>query len=333
MGNSKKEQPVVWDLLTLKKAGDDLFVEFSIEEWEIIREQLEKELCALPDWFLKKQNDAEVQRELVSLLKELSPILIKKAEMVLEKMDSKYRFCILKGLSFFELDDKARDLFMLGFSCLVGSPTATDKINGTILWPVRPELETLDTVKNTTFSQRTGEAAYHTDTQYFKNPEKYMSLWCLNPSKDGGGVSGLIDGRKVIENIEKIGGRRTIKILTDQVYPFRVPSVFTSKGIDSDIEIYYGAILSTRDSEYPLIRYRKETLDKGLVADIKSLSFKQTEALGCVEKVLADRSLEFEYFLKKGEVMFANNHELLHKRTHFDDIERYLVRIRLTPKI
>ena len=270
MGNKNDKQSIaVWDSTTLKDADAKLMVQVSKQEWQAIKSKLEEKLFNLPDTYLKQQDDTAIQESLANLLKELCPELAQKASLVLEKMDSGYRFCILKGFRFTELDEKSSKLLMLGFSCLVGSPTATDKVTKTVLWPVRPEK--LHTVENTTFSQRTGEAAYHTDTQYFENPEKYMSLWCLNPDRNGGGKSGLLDGRKVIEEIKKRYGNDVTQTLSDITYPFRVPSVFTAQGNDAQTEVYYGSILNTTNKTKPLIRYRKETLDKGMSAGATNL--------------------------------------------------------------
>lgn len=327
-----KQSFTVWDYHDLENIQNDLIIEFSTQEWDEIITKLIKKLSNFPDNYLKNQGDSKVQKELTELLCIVTPELILKANAISEKMDSGYRFCLLKGQRFFELDEKIRDLFILGFSCLVGTPTITDKISQTILWPIRPETDGQYTLQNTTFSQRAGEAAYHTDTQYFENPEKYVSLWCISPDKDGGGISGLIDGRKIIEKVANMYGKDVIDTLSYPVYPFRVPSVFTAGGTDLDVEIYYASILNTADTKQPLIRYRKETLDKGINAEKVSLNNSQKHALACLEKVINDTSLEFTYFLKKGDVVFINNHELLHKRTHFDDLTRFLVRVRLNPK-
>lgn len=324
--NKDKHQITPWDAETLIDAQKQLFVDISEKEWEIIISKIETRLAGMPEVQNRQQADVEFQKELVDLIKASCPELSEKAELVLAKIKVGYRFCILRGLNFDKLNEKTRDLIILGFSCMVGNPTSTDKVNKVVLWPVKPEKN--HAVKNTTFSQRIGEAEYHTDTQYFEKPEKYMSLWCINPDRNGGGVSGLLDGRKILSEIQKRYGTEVIQVLSESLFPFRVPSVFTEHGDDTNPEIYYGPIFNNTNTELPLVRYRRETLEKGLISKGAVLSHSEKYALECIEKVLHDPNLEFKYFLRKGDVIFANNHELLHMRTYFDDMERFLIRVR-----
>ena len=324
--NKDKHQITPWDAETLINAEKHLFVDISQNEREIIISKLETELTRIPEVQNRQQADVEFQKELVELIKASCPELSEKADLVSEKIKVGYRFCILRGLNFHQLDEKTRSLIILGFSCMVGNPTPTDMVNRVVLWPVKPEKT--HAVINTTFSQRTGEAEYHTDTQYFDEPEKYMSLWCVNPDRNDGGVSGLLDGRKLLSEIEKRHGEEGVHVLSESLFPFRVPSVFTENGGDSNPEIYYGPIFNTTNSELPLIRYRRETLEKGLISKGIVLNHLEKYALECIENVLHDPNLGFKYLLKKGEAIFADNHELLHMRTYFDDMERFLIRVR-----
>ncbi len=325
------ELAIVWDFELLNDVKNELFLEFTLDEWTTIVEKLEDIKFGFPVLLSENHGDSKIQEKLAAMLREFFPELTQKLSVIPRLLESKYRFCVIRGLRFHELEKVSRDFLILSVTSLIGSPTATDKVNKIVLWPVKPEIK--PSVSNTTFSQRTGEAAYHTDTQYFNNPENYMSLWCVTPDKDGGGVSGLVDGRKVVEEIEHRYGEDVLKTLSDPVYPFRVPSIFTAKGDDENKEVYYGAILNLADSGQPLIRYRKETLDKGMSAAAFVLTAAQEHALTSIEEVLNDKKLEFAYLLDEGDVMFANNHELLHNRSHFEDLDRFLIRVRFNPKV
>lgn len=95
---------------------------------------------------------------------------------------------------------------------------------------------------NTTFSEHDGEAEYHTDSQFYPDPEKYFSLWTIQHARDGGGVSGLIDGRKLIQFLEN-KSPEALSTLRNELFPFRVPSVFTKDGHDSCVEVLQAPIL------------------------------------------------------------------------------------------
>jgi hypothetical protein len=197
-------------------------------------------------------------------------------------------------------------------------------VNKKVLWPVKAELN--PTTKDLTFSQKLGEAEYHTDTQYFENPEKIFSLWCIAPDRNKEGVNGLISADYIMAEINRrVDGKKVMETLRKTKFPFRVPSVFTTDGSDDDIEYFLGPIFS----ENPKIRYRKETIDKGILASGTNLSNEQKYAIGVVEHVLNNPKKEIKIFLEKGEVIFVNNHELLHNRSYYSDPNRFLIRVRI----
>jgi hypothetical protein len=108
-------------------------------------------------------------------------------------------------------------------------------------------------------------------------------------------------------------------------FPFRVPSVFTSSGSDDTVEVFMAPILRDR----PFIRYRRETLDKGIVALGKQLEQSQQNAINYLDSRLLDENVSYSFLIHAGEVAFANNYELLHSRSNFQDPERHLIRVRM----
>jgi len=59
---------------------------------------------------------------------------------------------------------------------LHGNPTATDQKQ--VIWDVKARQR--DSAYFSTFSETDGEAAYHTDTQYFPEPEPIFLLYCMS---------------------------------------------------------------------------------------------------------------------------------------------------------
>jgi alpha-ketoglutarate-dependent taurine dioxygenase len=206
----------------------------------------------------------------------------------------------------------------------MGVATPTDQVKKQVLWPVKAELN--PTVKNLTFSQRLGEAAYHTDTQYFPEPEEMFGLWCLQPDRNGNGVSGLVDGRYIVEELSKTDeGRQILATLMYSEFPFRVPSVFTSGASDETIEVFMAPIVADK----PFVRYRRETLDKGVEVTNTELTGDQLSAINHLDERLSDEQIAYSFLIQAGEVAFANNYELLHSRSDFQDPERHLIRVRM----
>jgi alpha-ketoglutarate-dependent taurine dioxygenase len=234
------------------------------------------------------------------------------------------RFSVVRGLGFTDLSEPIRDLYVLGFTALMGVATPTDQVMKRVLWPVKAEMN--PTVKNLTFSQTLGEAAYHTDTQYFSKPEEMFGLWCIQPDRNDEGVSGLVDGRFIVEELSKTDeGKKMLATFMCTDFPFRVPSVFTSSASDQTIEVFMAPILAKR----PFIRYRRETLDKGVAASGKDLTADQLTAINHLDKRLLDDDIAYSFLIKQGEVAFVNNFELLHSRSDFQDPDRHLIRVRM----
>ena len=66
----------------------------------------------------------------------------------------------------------------------------------------------------------------------------------------------------------------------------------------------------------------------GCLAGNILLTKEQEYALEVVEGVLSYPGEEIKLFLNGNEVIFMNNHELLHNRSSYFDKERHLIRVR-----
>jgi alpha-ketoglutarate-dependent taurine dioxygenase len=266
----------------------------------------------------------EFQSDVAQVISRVIPESTSFSQEAKERTLTDLRFCIVRGLGFNSLPDPIRDLYILGFSAQMGVATPTDQVKKKVLWPVQEDMSPI--VKNLTFSQTLGEAAYHTDTQYFKDPEEMFGLWCVQPDRNGDGLSGLVDGRYIVQELAQTEeGRQILNIFMHTEFPFRVPSVFTAGASDETIEVFMAPILAQK----PFIRYRRETLDKGVHATGNSLTPEQRSAVDHLDQQVLDKNISYSFLLQKGEVAFANNHELLHSRSNFQDPARHLIRVRM----
>jgi len=148
----------------------------------------------------EKHHEQSFQEQIVKLFKTNYLTLYNLTQDIKSILLKQPFFVVLKGVNFNSLDEKIRDVFILGFTSSIGYSTPTDQMNKKVLWPVKAETNPI--VKNLTFSQRLGEAQYHTDAQYSKNPEELLSLWCLKSDKNGEGISGLISADYLISEIK-----------------------------------------------------------------------------------------------------------------------------------
>ncbi|MDL2341834.1 MAG: TauD/TfdA family dioxygenase [Patescibacteria group bacterium] len=217
--------------------------------------------------------------------------------------------------------DQTAQLISITLSSTFGEPTKTDRQLEQISWPIKyvPDLKITPT-----FSQSLGEAAYHTDTQYFPEPEAYFGLFCRQADIIGKGTNRLLPLAKVVDSLVKIYGHDiTDKLSTS--YPFKVPSVFTESVQDSDTEIIWEPILTNNATS---IRYRKDTIDAALAIPGIKIDNSKYVALNRLNLVL-DELEPIEYHLQPGDALFVNNYRLLHARTAFDSMDRWLYRVRM----
>src|SRR6516165_6398370 len=222
------------------------------------------------------------------------------------------------GLSGATLDEKR--YFLYAFACLIGRPTGTDAKSRKVLWDVKARKIEADYFP--TFSEHDNEAEYHTDTQYYQNPERYFLLYSIRAARCGGGLNTFASGWKILAAMmESEEGRDAVSILSTTAIPFRIPSVFATA---SEPQYTWAPILSNE----PLIRFRLDTfadgeqafpsLDWTPVRRAVGLLVQVTKSVATPETVLADDSL-----------IVVNNHEMLHARTRFQDSERHLIRVRM----
>ncbi len=237
-----------------------------------------------------------------------------------QKLDGEPGHFILKRTGLEKLSLPLAQLTAIAVSSFFGHPTKPSPRSPVIAWPIDYTAE--DGTPGLTFSQTNAEATMHTDTQYFSEPEPYFGLFCIKPAKDGGGMSQVIDSRIVLNNLAEVDGEDLLTELA-RPFPFRVPAIFTKDPHNQLLEITWAPIVSSNG-----IRYRKDTLVDALSVDGISVPDTQLSALEIFEEALT-RAPVTNYNLGAGDVLFVNNHRLLHGRTAFQDPDRLMLRVRV----
>jgi len=253
-----------------------------------------------------------------------APELLQLSSELDQLLDSRYCALVTRsfGLSAYPLHIQRK--LLLCTSLALGSPTPTDQVSQRILWDVKAR----PTGPNhyATFSEHTAEACFHTDTQYFTHPEKYIFLYTVCAAKCGGGVSHFLDARLVKKQLVATSeGRDACNLLETQKLPFRIPSSFTSLGSAACAEVTFSSIFCDR----PYIRFRKATLMEGLRLRPEYDSQEVRQAIELLELAM-DASVDtFSASLPSDSFSIVNNHVALHARTAFSDTSRHLIRARM----
>lgn len=222
------------------------------------------------------------------------------------------------GLKELPLATKRHVLYAL--ANLIGEPTATDPRRRRVLWDVKPR--SLPPGHFATFSEHDGEARFHTDTQYYPNPERFFFLYAVQAARCGGGKSYFADATDLIHRMTRTAsGCRAFATLSTVRVPFRSPSAFARS---NEAEYTWAPIITA----VPLIRYREDTLldCEHCFPDVPWREIKA--ALTCFSEAAAAASTS-RTVLPDDSIVFVNNHQALHARTEFKDQERHLIRVRM----
>lgn len=224
---------------------------------------------------------------------------------------------ILSNLNLIDFDEKGLKSFFLKFSSNLGTLVEHNEGKKDYIW----EIKTQTKIKSVpTFSEHNYKAELHTDSQYRLLPEKFISLMAIKTANCGGGSSILLDFESILKNLtQSKRGDLCLSLLEKERFPFLVPSVFSNY----ENQLIYAPIIS----DNPNIRFRYDTLKKGLEI-VNKKNDKLLWAVEFLNEVISNHKNRKIFMLKKNEIIFINNHNSLHGRTSFNDLERFLLRVR-----
>jgi alpha-ketoglutarate-dependent taurine dioxygenase len=155
------------------------------------------------------------------------------------------------------------------------------------------------------------EFEMHTDASFELPPPKYICLYVVKEDSLGGGVSQIIEGRKLLARLSS----KTKQIL-QSLYTVRVPDEFYKDRhfeqvpiLDADMNFAFRRDIIVRDM----------------------CSKEQLEALQELESILNTESIIESKFLHNGTMLILDNGRFLHARTEVKDKDRHLLRMRFQP--
>ncbi len=284
-------------------------LKFLSEISEFVLELAERDIS---DW-------QEIQNRLKFLVKEQLPWLNELGTQILQILEFESQFVLIKGLSFHLYKRPIADYLYLALAAHLGQFTVHDN-SKKVIWDVTPRHSSSN--RKLTFSELNSEAPLHIDSAFRNQPEKYFGLLAINSAREGG-HSVIVKAKEVVESLNSsFLGQQCLTILRQQEFPFEVPPAFIKTG-KSNI------ILAPILADNPIIRFRLDTIEAGLKA--------------CPELATADRLWALEYFnnflkaypnkiqfkLDDGDIVFVNNHQVLHGRKAFTGGDRLLLRVRI----
>lgn len=279
---------------------------------------------SIPVFASKTESNSDNQKKLASWINAQSDQFREMVEQIRENVHCiNSSPVVIKNTGIQLISEINKIAMMIGFSTLLGSLTETDKRSKRVAWPISVS-KNLEKRQFYTFSEHNQDAKLHTDSQYLKYPEEVVSLWSIRPDISGKGLSYYANIQNIVHEMStSIEGQESLQIFEKENIPFRVPSAFTQDPDSKIPEVIYGKVLAQNS----FIRYREDTIQAGYKAINQKIPPEIKKALNVI--ALAMHKVQSDFFLlEAGDVLWINNHNHLHARTEFSDLDRLLFRIR-----
>ena len=166
--------------------------------------------------------------------------------------------------------------------------------------------------------------SYHTDSPQWDNVPDFVGLLCINPAKKGG-INKFLSAYSIHNEIQ-----RKNPIFLNELYE---KFYFDKRGEyeENESPTVFQPIFSYANNELRF-RYLRNYINDGFKVEGKELTESQIHSLDLIDEITKDDNLALDYELKSGDIVFFNNHRILHGRTSFEDhdeekLKRTLVRV------
>lgn len=200
--------------------------------------------------------------------------------------------------------------FYWGVGQLLGEPIAQNT-EGVLLYSVRDTGQ--DVAQGARFSVTNAESSFHTDGAFWDNIPDVIGLLCLATAKSGGEsqlISGYALHNELVDNHPDL-----LRVLYHDYCFDRRGGILEGESPVARHPIFrwHDADLTMRYLNYYIHEAHKK-VDEPLTTD-------QVNALEAIEALLKRPDLQIRFSLQPGQMLFTNNHWILHNRTAFIDHE------------
>jgi len=263
---------------------------------------------------------SEIQKILKIATKEKCPDLLELGNQLVETLESDQGFAVVKDLPFRFYERPVLDYLYLSLCLCLGELTVHSNSKN-VIWEVTPR--SLPSGRKLTFSELNSKAPLHNDSAFRDIPEKYFGLLAVTTAKQGGN-SVIVRVDELIQSLKKSpSGAQCLTILRNQDFPFHVPPAFMRDPSQSNI------VLAPVIADSPLIRFRLDTIQAGFKCRPELATPERLWAIDYFNGFINSYPDQLEFKLNNGDIIFVNNHKLLHGRTRFTGKDRLLLRVRI----
>ncbi len=227
---------------------------------------------------------------------------------MLGELESRSGFVVLDQIPLEELSSDQAILVYWLIGQMIGEPFVQN-IKGTLLYDVQDK--GADYTKGARFSITNARSSFHTDGAFNAQIADFIGLLCLRTAQSGG-ENQMVSAY----SIHNVLADRHPNVLEMLYQPFcfdRRGEFARGQSPTSDHPIFSwdGSELTTRYLNYYIHEGHRQT---GL-----AMSKRQRDALDAVERLLDDNGLFVQFSLEPGQMLWSNNHWILHNRNAFVD--------------
>ena len=279
--------------------------------------------------------DSEIIQELTERRNELDSINKNDLPLFKKKILDFRNERLLDGVGLFVIDGICMESFSVKEKTSIYTLAA--KILGELIIQ-NIQQEKIVEVKDVGKSMKTGGryhetkegGSHHTDSPQWKNVPDYIGLFCVHNAKKGG--TNLFLSAYTIHN-------RILQERKDLLDIFYEKFHFDKRGEfkDGESPTVFEPIFELKDEKL-YFRYLRNYIDAGHDIQNQPLSQPQKYALTYLDSLMRVEDIAMKYDLKPGDMVFSDNHWVVHGRMLFEDyddenLKRFMLRTWIKDKM
>ena len=262
--------------------------------------------------------DSEVIEELIQQRNELNNLTESDLPLLRNQILNFKKKILLDGVG----------LFIISGTCMKNFSLKEKKIIYKLVVKILGELliqnihqEKIIEIKDVGKSMKTGGryhetkegGSHHTDSPQWKDVPDYLSMLCVNSAKKGG--SNLFLSAYTIHN-------KIFQEKKDLLNLFYEKFHFDKRGEfkDGESPTVFEPIFEFKNEKL-YFRYLRNYIDAGHDIQNQPLSQYQKDALDYLDDLMRREEMILKYDLKSGDMIFSDNHWVVHGRTPFEDYD------------
>ena len=272
--------------------------------------------------------DSEIIQELIERRNELDSINKNDLPLFKKKILNFRNERLLDGVGLFVIDGICMESFSVKEKTSIY--TLTSKILGELIIQ-NIKQEKIVEIKDIGKSMKTGGryhetkegGSHHTDSPQWKNVPDYLGMFCVHNAKKGG--TNLFLSAYTIHN-------RILQERKDLLDIFYEKFYFDKRGEfkDGESPTVFQPIFELKNKKL-FFRYLRNYIDAGHDIQNQPLSQPQKDALTYLDNLMRMEDITLKYDLKPGDMVFSDNHRVVHGRTSFEDyddenLKRFMLR-------